>query len=163
MDERAKAEAAALREAVVAFTSRATASDAADDELAASEWTLLRALADFREALASPDSPEVLGWVPPVEELDDEGVPATDKVMQVATWFFSVADSDQVLVAGRERVAVAAAVASGVEAVPVRTVSDVVGMLAESEIDWPDVDAYESMGLSVDSAHFFTQVLHPER
>ena len=158
MDGRATAEAVTLRAAVAAFTERATASGGSDDDLAASEWALLRALADFREALASPEAPEVLGWVPPVEELDDDPT-ATDKVMQVATWFFSVADHDQVLVAGRERVAASA----GGEDVYVRTVSDVVGMLAEAEIDWPDPDQYEPMGLSVDSAHFFTQVLHPER
>lgn len=157
MDDRATAAAEALRAAVAAFTERATTAGAGDDVLAASEWTLLRALADFRDALESPGAPEVLGWVPPVEELDDRD--SRDTVMQVATWFFSVVDADQVVVAGRERVAAA----TGGEAVPVRTVSDVVGTLAEAEIDWPDFDDYATLGLSVESAHFFTQVLHPER
>lgn len=149
MDEAATRAAQVLREAVARFTEHA-----AGDGGPPAEWDLLRALADYRAALASSQGADVLGWVPPVDELDelDDGK-GRDVVMQVATWFLTVADPRRVMSEGRRRLAAP---------LPVEGIPDVVANLAEAEIDWPDVDAYEAMGLSVESAHFFTQELHPE-
>lgn len=149
MDEAATRAAEVLREAVARLIEHA-----AGDGRPAAEWDLLRALADYRAALASSEGIDVLGWVPPVDELDvmDDRA-GRDVVMQVATWFFSVADPQRVTSESRRRLA---------DPVPVRGISDVVANLADAEIDWPDVDAYEAMGLSIESAHFFTQELRRE-
>lgn len=139
----------ALRAAMETFLDRTAGGT--DEEIAASDWALLEALADFR---AAADQPNVLSWVPPVDELDEET--GGDKVILVTSWFFAVNDAERVRTAGRAR---AVAAGGDPESEWLGTVSGVLNVLADQELDWPDIEAYEDIGLDIESAHFASQYL----
>lgn len=151
--------ASALRAAVENFIDRTAGGS--DEEIALSDQELLEALANFRAASDGPERPNVLSWVPPVEELDDES--GEDKVMLVATWFFAVEDAERALSAGRARAMAAGTEPTDPEWEWLDTVSGVVNVLFDQELDWPDIDAYADLGLNVESAHFVSQYLEVQR
>ncbi|MQA80784.1 MAG: hypothetical protein GEV10_20270 [Streptosporangiales bacterium] len=141
-----------LENAVRALTRVLTDSDRSDDDVTACDWDVLRALAEYQDAAERPDNPAVLEWVPPLLEIEETAGPE-DKVIQFATWVFTVTDEQRAVTGGAERLA-----GLGEERRP-ETAASVVGALVDEELAWPDIDAYGQLGLDLDLVRYSTHTM----
>lgn len=141
-----------LENAVRALTRALTDADRSDDDVTACDWDVLRALAEYQDAAERPENPAVLQWVPPLLEIEDTSGP-DDKVIQFATWVFTVTDERRAVAGGAERLA-----SLGEERRPT-TPAAVMGALVDEELAWPDVDAYGRLGLDLDLVRYSTHTM----
>lgn len=150
-------EASARVTAAVEELTRCLTAGEPEDEVARRNLDVMRALAMYRDAADRPETPAVLDWVPPiveVEELADEL--RTDRIVHTATWVFSVADQTKVVRGGRSRLS-----ATGCDTSSLRTSAEVVSALFDEELTWPDFQAYDELGLTLELVDATSQSLHP--
>lgn len=141
-----------LEAAVRALTDSLTASPQPEEEVSTCNWEVLRALAVYQDAADRPENPAVLEWVPPLVEIEEDR--DHDKVIQFATWVFSITDEQRAVSSGIRRLG-----DRRDEEQRLDSAADVVGALFDQEQGWPDVEAYEQMGLELELVNQSTHTM----
>lgn len=135
----------AVRDLTTALTGEASA-----EEVTACDWEVLRSLAVYADAADRPEYDTTLAWVPPLLDIEAEE-DARAKVLHFATWVFAVDD---------EQRAMSATAPDGPER-PITSAADVVSTRFDREATWPDIDAYEQLGLDLELVRHTTHTMLP--